>query len=218
MSTTAVEPLIDPTELESFGEAEALVRRVREVADRIPAELDEQSAATAADTLKEIGHALKDIDLSRKVEKEPYTITGRRIDADYKEVGASLEAAQSSLRDRVLTYNRAVQKAAKEEADRQEKNARERQKREDEKAAKEQRASRDKRGAPPPPPPPTGARGGFAKSSVKKVKKYRIEDESLLPDHLVKRVPDKLKIKAAVNAGEAIPGVRMWEEEEVATR
>lgn len=218
MSTTAVEPLIHPTDLESFGEAEATIKRARATIDGIPSELDDASASAAADALKEARHALQDVEVSRKAEKEPYTVTARKIDADFNELQSSLKAAIESLKERVVAYNARVQKEADEERKRIERNAAERQKREDEKAAKENRAAHDKRGAPAPPPPPPSARGSFAKTTIKKVKKYRIEDESLLPDHLVKRVPDKLKIKAAVNAGEAIPGVRVWEEDEVATR
>jgi hypothetical protein len=217
-TTTQVQPLIDPTELESFEEAQEKIKRARGLIDRIPAELDDDSASTAADALKEARFAVQDLEVSRKAEKEPYAVTGRRIDADFNELKSSLEAAMDSLKARVIAYNARVQKAAEEERKRIERNAEARQKREDEKAAKENRASHDKRGAPAPPPPPPSARGMNAKTTIKKVKKYRIEDESLLPDHLVKRVPDKLKIKAAVNAGEAIPGVRMWEEDEVATR
>jgi hypothetical protein len=218
MSPTAVEPLIHPADLESFGEAEAAIKRARTTIDGIPAELDDDSASAAADALKEGRHALQDVEVSRKAEKEPYTVTARKIDADFNEVQSSLKAAIESLKERVVAYTARKAKEAEEERKRIERNAEARQKREDEKAAEEGRASHDKRGAPAPPPPPPSARGANAKTTVKKVKKYRIEDESLLPDHLVKRVPDKLKIKTAVNAGEAIPGVRIWEEDEVATR
>jgi hypothetical protein len=218
MSTTTVEPLIDPTELQSFEEAQNAIATARQRVDAVPAELDDDSAGTAADVLKEARHVLQDVEVSRKAEKEPYTVTRDRIESSYKELQSPLQAAMDSVKARIVKHTAAKRKAAEEEAKRIERNAAERQRREDEKAEKEGRASRDKRGAPAPPPPPPSARGSFAKTTVKKVKKYQIEDESLLPDHLVKRVPDKLKIKAAVNAGEVIPGVRMWEEDEVATR
>lgn len=218
MSTTTVEPLVDPTDLQSFEEAQAALGRARERVDAVPAELDDDSAGAAADVLKEARHALQDVEVSRKAEKAPYTETGRRIDAAYNELQSPLAAAIDSVKARIVKYNADRQRAAAEEAKRLERNAAERQAREDKKAEEEGRASHDKRGAPAPPPPPPSARGSFAKTTIKKVKKYRIENEADLPDHLVKRVPDKLKIKAAVNAGEAIPGVRVWEEDEVATR
>lgn len=217
-TTTKVEPLINPTELASFEEAEGRVATARSVADSIPAELDEASASSAADALKEIRHARQDVDVSAKAEKAPYKVTGDLILANFAELLSPLKAIEESLKERIVAYNAKVQRAAQEEAKRIERNAAERQKREDEKAAKENRASHDKRGAPAPPPPPKGARGSFAKTTVKEVLKYAITDEAALPDHLVKRVPDKIKIKAAVNAGEAIPGVRVWKEPEVATR
>lgn len=217
-TTTQVEPLVDPTELQSFEDAQNALAAARKRVDAVPAELDDESAGAAADVLKEARHALQDVEVSRKAEKAPYTETGRRIDAAFNELQSPLSAAIESVKERIVKFTAKKRKAAEEEAKRIERNAQERQKREDEKAEKEGRASRDKRGAPAPPPPPPAARGSFAKTTVKKVKKYRIEDETLLPDHLVKRVPDKMKIKAAVNAGEVIPGVRMWEEDEVATR
>lgn len=218
MSTTTTEPLIDPTELQSFEDAQNAVAKARQRVDAIPAQLDDDSAGAAADVLKEARHVLQDVDVSRKAEKAPYTETAMRVDAAFKELPSSLQAAIDSVKARIVTFTAAKRKAAEDEAKRLERNAAERQKREDEKAAKENRASHDKRGAPAPPPPPPSARGSFAKTTVKKVKKYAITDETLLPDHLVKRVPDKIKIKAAVNAGEVIPGVRQWEEDEVATR
>lgn len=215
---SAVQPLINPTDLASFEEASQTISNARALIDRIPAELDDASAGRAADALKEVRHALEDVETSRKAEKEPYATTGRMIDAVFGELQSSLKAAAESLKVRVIAYNRQVQQEAEDERKRQEKNARERQAREDAKAEAEGRASHDKRGAPPPPPPPPSARGSFAKTTIKKVKKYEIEDESRLPDGFVKRVPDRAKIKAAVAAGLVVDGVRVWEEDEVQTR
>ena len=214
----AVQPLINPADLASFEEASQTLNNARAAIDRIPAELDEASAGRAADALKEARHALEDVETLRKAEKEPYIATGRKIDADFKELQSTLKAAGESLKARVIAHNQKVQREADEERKRLEKNARERQAREDAKAEAEGRASHDKRGAPPPPPPPPSARGNFAKTTIKKVKKYEIEDESRLPDGFVRRVPDRAKIKAAVAAGLVVDGVRVWEEDEVATR
>ena len=116
-------------------------------------------------------------------------------------------------------WNAEKQRKAEEERKREERNARRRQERENKKAEEENRAAHDKRGAPPPPPPPEGARGSSGvKASVRKGRKYEITDEALLPDRFVRRVPNREAIKAAVQQGEAIPGVRMWDEEEVVTR
>jgi hypothetical protein len=213
-----VQPLINPADLASFEVASQIVSNARGSIDRIPAELDEASAGRAADALKEVRHVLEDVETSRKAEKAPYVATERKIDADFSELQSTLKAAAESLKARVIAYNRKVQQEAEEERKRQGKNARERQAREDAKAEAEGRASHDKRGAPPPAPPPPSARGNFAKTTIKKVKKYEIEDESRLPDGFVKRVPDRAKIKAAVAAGLVVDGVRVWVEDEVATR
>jgi hypothetical protein len=215
---SAVQPLINPADLASFEAGAQTLSNARASIDRIPAELDDASAGRAADVLKEVRHALEDVETSRKAEKEPYVATGRKIDVDFQELQSTLRAAAESLKARVITYNVKVQREAEEERKRQEKNARERQAREDAKAEAEGRASHDKHGAPPPPPPPPSARGSFAKTTIKRVKKYEIEDESRLPDGFVKRVPDRAKIKAAIAAGLVVDGVRVWEEDEVATR
>lgn len=215
---SAVQPLINPADLASFEDASQIIRNARASIDRIPAELDEASAGRAADALKEVRHALEDVETTRKAEKEPYAATGRKIDADFKELQSTLKAAAESLKTRVIAFNRKVQREAEEERKRHERNARERQAREDAKAEAEGRASHDKRGAPAPPPPPPSARGSFAKTTIKEVTKYEIEDESKLPDGFVKRVPDRAKIKAAVAAGLVVEGVRVWKEPEVATR
>jgi transposase len=215
---SVVQPLINPADLASFEEASQTISNARASIDRIPAELDEASAGRAADALKEARHALEDVETSRKAEKAPYTATRDKIDADFKELQSTLKAAGESLKARLIAYNARVQKEAEEERKRQERNAQERQAREDAKAEAEGRASHDKRGAPPPAPPPPSVRGDFAKTTIKKVKKHEIEDESRLPDGFVKRVPDRPKIKAAVTAGLVIDGVRVWEEDEVATR
>lgn len=214
----SAQPLVNPTDLVSFGEASDMIRTARSTIDRLPAELDEQSAGSAADALKEARHALENVETIRKAEKAPYTATGQQIDASFKELQSSLKAAGESLKSRLVAFNARIQREADERRRREEKNARERQAREDAKAAEENRASHDKRGAPPPPPPPPSARGNFAKTTIKKVKKYEIEDESKLPDGFVNRVPDKAKIKAAVAAGLVVEGVRVWVEDEVATR
>ena len=216
--SAAVQPLIRPVDLSSFTEADQTIRRARQTIDLIPAELDEASAGQAADALKEVRHALEDVETSRKAEKAPYTITAALIDADFNEVQSTLKAARDSLKARLISYNAEVQRKADEERKREEKNARERQARENAKAETEGRAAHNKRGAPPPPPPPPSARGSFAKAAIKKVKKHEIEDESRLPDGFVKRVPDRAKIRAGVAAGLVIDGVRVWIEDEVATR
>ena len=51
---------------------------------------------------------------------------------------------------------------------------------------------------------------------VKKVTKFEIIDESKLPRHVLK--PDQALIRADVKAGIAVPGVRVWEEEEISAR
>lgn len=218
MIPTGPVPLIDPTKLDSFAEVQKTITSARQQADRIGEITDRGVAGEVSDALKALRIAREDIESTRKKEKAPYTVTGQRIDADFKELLSPLQAAERSLKDRLIAFEAAERKAADEERKRLERNAQRRQERENEKAAKEGRASHDKMGAPPPPPPPPSVRGGHGQTRVKKVKKHQVTDEALVPDHFFDRVLNKQRLRAAVNAGEAVPGVRIWIDSEVATR
>lgn len=54
------------------------------------------------------------------------------------------------------------------------------------------------------------------KAHFREVTKFEIENESLIPREFL--MPDEKKIKAAVNAGASIPGVRTWKEQSAVIR
>ena len=51
---------------------------------------------------------------------------------------------------------------------------------------------------------------------MRTVTKFEIVDVSALPKHLMK--PDEVKIRAMVNSGLDVPGVRTWTEKSVSAR
>lgn len=224
--TTAAPPepddnglLVNPTTLASFAKMQEAIARARAQADQVPGEIaDEAAASEIADALKAIKHVREDTESARKTEKRPYTDTAGRIESAYKELVSPVLAIEESLKERLVKWDAEKQKKADEERKREERNARERQAREDEKAAKEGRAS--KHHAPPPPKKQVkGARGASgAKSSVRMQTKYEVVDVNQLPEGYYDKTPRKATIKAAVEQGVVVDGVRVWQEPVVSTR
>lgn len=215
------QPLVVPRELQGFKDVQATISKAREQADRIPETIaDRAQLGEATDALKALRDARKDAEATRKVEKAPFTDAGKRIDADFNELGATVQGAERSLEARIGNFEAAERKAHEEEQKRIEKNERERQKRENEKAEREQRNSRRVEPAPLPPPPPKGGRGTLtkAKATPKKVWKYEIVNEQALPDEYLTKTPNRKRIRAHVEAGVEVPGVRAWQETEYAVR
>lgn len=211
--------LVDPQELESFAKIGKQIEKAMKAADAVPKEIGDQAAANeVADALQWIKHCRQDVASAIKDEQRPYTLTSKRIKAVFEERLSPLGAREESLKDRLVAFEDQKEKAAAEERKREERNARERQKREDEKVAKT--GVSGKHHAPAPVhAPPKGARGqSGAKSSVRKVTKYEVVDVNKLPEGYYKKEPLKAQIKAAVEQGLVIEGVRVWQEPVVSTR
>lgn len=205
--------------------AEAAVTAVR----RIQAVTDETTAAAASEALLSVSIAVKEIDNLRKSATAPYRHSTQTIDAEFKEMAAPLKGAEEALKKQLVDYQRERGKKIEEERRRQEEEAREAaeaQRKAEEEAAKAAEAARVA-GEPPPPPPPVPepppppppptapprvrhSEGGSV--SMRKVRKFEVQDESLLPREYM--VPSAVAIKRAVDDGETeIPGVRIWTEE-----
>lgn len=212
------EPLVRPTELDSFQRVSDAIAKARRMADAITEISDRSHASAAADALKALRIARQDAEKARQEEGRPFSEAKASVDSAFKEAQSSVKAAEQSLKDRLLEFEREERQAHEEERKRQEKLARERQAREDKKAEAEGRRSVHKPAPPPAPAPPKGARGDFAKTVTREVTKYEITNEAELPDEYLTKTPNRRKIKAAVEAGLVVPGTRVWKEEEVATR
>jgi hypothetical protein len=210
---------VPPRDLPEFTEAQEKLRKARELADTLPAEIaDQETFGEAADALKELRHAREDVTALSKAVKGPYDQYGREVLASFRELGSTNDAAEDSIKDRVTKYTAAQKKKADEERKKAERSERERQAREDKKAEEEQRRSRAVKPSTRPAPPPKKASGGFAQTVVKEVTKYEVQDESRIPDEYFDRVLNKGKVAASAKAGLVIPGVRIWKEPQVATR
>jgi hypothetical protein len=208
---------LKPQELDSFGDVTQAIGKAKEQADRIPEEIPDRGVlGEASDALRALRLARKDAETTRKAEKAPYLSAGTRIDSTFNELGASVNGMEKSLEARILAFEAKEREAREAERKREEKNQRERQKRENERAEKEQRQSRHVPAPPPPPPPPRGARGSVSKTTPKKVWDYEITDEAQLPDEYLTKTPNRKMIRAHVEAGVAIPGVRAWRKDQIA--
>lgn len=217
MSTTTEDQdrLVDPRELESFGESQEQARRAIEFASSITEITDLDQSRRAAEALVHLKHFREDVEKRRKAEKAPYLQAGTDIDAAFNELKSLPNAAEEQLKSLLESYEAELERQRQEEIKREQRNAAARQKRAAEKGVARASAAP----APPPPPAPKGARAmSGGKVSPTTVTKYEIVDESQLPDEFCKRVPDKAKINAAVKAGLPIPGVRAWKEKSFQTR
>jgi hypothetical protein len=220
MSTdTTTEALVNPRELDSFQTISKAIDRAREVADRLPAEFtDREQAGAASDAAKQLRHAREDAEKARKEEKRPFADAGARIDADFKELQSTVLAAEKSIKDRLTAFEEAEEARHEEERKKEERNRKARQDRENKKAEEQNRRAKAIAPTPPPMPPPSGARGQMSKASVRMEWKYDITSEAELPDEYLTKTPNRKLIKAHVEAGVAIPGVRAWQEKNVAIR
>lgn len=218
--TTAVDVKwgVDPLELDEFKEAQETLRKARQVADIVPAELTAETVGEAAEALKQLKFAREDVAAAQKKIKAPYDEYGRRVLATGRELLSTNNAAEESLKERVIAFNRAEQKREADERKKAERSERERQERENARAEKENRMSHAVAPSPRPEPTRKTVGTGFAKTTTTKVRKYEIVDEAALPDEYCDRVPNKSKLNAGVRAGLAISGLRVWDDDQVSTR
>jgi hypothetical protein len=210
---------LDPRELPTFGKLQKRVEQALRSADQVPEVIgDEDAAGDLADALRQIKHLREDKETVRKDEKRPYEQTGKRIDAAFNELLSPLLGREASLKDRLVKWEDAKQAKAAEEQRQREDEAAERQAAEEEKAADQ--------GEPPPPPPPppsprvtpSGARGSIGKSSVRKVRKWRVTDIDQLPEGFYERVPNKSRCAEAAKNGEVVAGLEFFDEPVVQSR
>lgn len=110
-------------------------QKLIDAADRIPAELDAESAGKATDFIKQVTTCAKAIEDKRKSEKEPFVEGGRKVDAFFKVHATDLDIAKSKASKPLLAYQTKVQeeerqrrleqeRIAREEADRKAEEAR----------------------------------------------------------------------------------------------
>ena len=180
----------------------------------------DESREIAGDIAKDCRMVATEIESARKRIKEPVLALAKRIDAAAAEFVGNMDVATSDLRSRILAYDSA--KLAEIERER---------KRIEMEAAKE-RAKIEKQLAKNPDSAlaqaklemleataivATDAVNNEAPKSVRKVWKFQITDESLVPRTYME-VSDA-RVKAAVASGlRDIPGVRVYQENQLSLR
>jgi hypothetical protein len=209
---------VNPTELPSFIKVQEIVAKARQAAEAVPEQItDESQLAGLQEALATCKHAREDVERARKDEKRPYEQTGKRLDASYNELKSAMLAIEESVKERLVDFDNERQEAAERKRQAEVDAARKRQEEADAEAAKTGAVARTHR-PPPPKVQPTGARSGLGKSSVRKVRKWRVTDVNALPEEYVDRVPNKAACAAAAKAGEVVPGLEFYDEPVVATR
>lgn len=204
---------------------DAEVKELRTQADDIIAAAnalvvaDDKGMGRATELLGWIASAKKGFEGKRKMLVKPLNDHVKTINTMFKEYTAPLEAADSTLRGKVLSYRQEQERIRREEEARLRKLA------EAEQARREKEAGET--GTPPPPPMPIPqvqvrrqaktTRGDFGTVSAKKVWDFEIVDASAVPPEFL--MVNEKAIRAAVKAGvRNIPGVNIFQKEELSVR
>lgn len=157
---------------------------------------------------------------------KPLNDTVKKINAGFKGQQAPLTAIEAEIKGAMGTYQKkklAEAKAAEEAAEaeakaEQERLAAEAEKEEDPAKKKALEDAQKLVQAPVAAPvPATTVRGGAGTASFKTVWKFEVEDAAKVPSNY-KVVDEKLIRKAVVDGERSIPGVRIYEDQQVAVR
>jgi len=211
------------TEIALMPQAEKLRNVLLNQARTVESITDGFEADCAADVLKNISAAVKEMEATRKEVKAPVLELGRRIDAVAKGWLSDLEAEKKRI-NRSLGDYQAEQDRIRREAERKEREAQEKAWREaekalekgDEKAAAEatQKIAESSAKVSESAHRPEGV-------SVRTSYKFEVEDIDALfkaAPHLCEIKPDNAAIRAAIKKNQSIPGLRVWKESSAVTR
>lgn len=133
----------DPLRERLAADHEPILSRADELLaafQRVPAEIDADTAGKASDYVKMVAASIKDLDRIRVSEKEPYLAGGRTVDGFFKAPVDKLEKVKREVEARLQKHLRAVAEAERrrrEEAERLAREEADRKRREAEAAAAE---------------------------------------------------------------------------------
>lgn len=211
------------TEISLLPKAEKLRNQLLNQARTVETITDAFEADCAADVLKNISSAVKDMEATRKEVKAPVLELGRRIDGVAKEWLSDLEAEKKRI-NRTLGDYQAEQDRIRREAERREREAQEKARREAEAAL----AAGDEAAAAEATEKIAESSAKVSKSahrpegvSVRTTYKFEVEDIDALfkaAPHLCKVEPDNAAIRAAIKKNQSIPGLRVWQESSAVAR
>lgn len=175
---------------------------------------DENDYITATDLLSLISKINKKLEEKRKELVKPYNEQVKKINDFFKGYTEPLDRANRTVKQKALTYKQDQERKRQEE---------ERAIREALEKARKEAESQNKEVDIPaaetvviPKLIPT-VRAGLGTSTVKKVWTFAIEDETKIPREYL--MVNEKKIREAIRKGiREIPGVRIYQEEELAVR
>lgn len=178
---------------------------------------DAFDAECAADVLKNLTQAVKEMETARKEVKAPVLDLGKSIDAVAKSFTNLLEKEKSRI-SKILGAYEAEQRRIRQEAERKAREAEEAARREAEKAL----AQGDEKAATVAAEKIATSQAQVAESShrpegtaVRETWQFEVTDMNALYDaapHLCRVEPDNAAIRAAIKKSQSIPGLRIWKE------
>lgn len=178
---------------------------------------DEFTAECAADVLKNLSAAVRDMEAARKVVKAPVLDLGKRIDSVAKNWATGLQAEEKRIK-RVLGDYQAAERRKREEAERAAREAEAEAKRK----AEEALAAGDVEAASKAADEVAASKAQVAASShkiegvsVRETWKFEVVDVEALfkaAPHLCKIEPNNGLIRETIKVDQSIPGLRIWKE------
>ena len=170
---------------------------------------DQPGYDNAADFCKDIKTANKKIEERRKFFATPYAEAKKAIDAMFKDKITALTQIEKTVKSKMLAWHEAQTLAADQERKRIE-------------AENAQKLADAKDGEMPPVLTPTTinvnqtSKTENATSTVRKIKKWRVVDEKLIPREFL--CIDEKKVNAVVQADLDIPGIERYYENSLAIK
>ena len=174
---------------------------------QITNQTDLTKAVDVLSRIKQVGKLIQEaMNAPIKVAYAAYKEIKAKQEAIYGEYLARHEQAEKIVKDKMLAFQRMVEE--------------ERRKEEARLAARVEKGTMKFETAVAKmealPDVPKTAEGKLGSISTRKIKKFEITEESKLPREFL--IPDTVKIRQAVMAGQEIPGIRVYEEEIIAAR
>lgn len=175
----------------------------------------------AADALSEIKSFQKQVEQARKEEVTPFNDLVSRVNAMFRPISDSISNAETIIKGKVKAYRMEKERIRQENERKQREEFEKKIAEEKRKAEAENREQRIL--APPPTTLPVAAttHGSIGKTTGKKFWNYEVTDIEALykarPD-LVELTVRKRETKAACQKTQTIPGLRIFEDMEIAAR
>ena len=194
---------LDEKRLEEAQEATSEASEIAKVTHQIVIKNNE-NYETAAGCLKEIKGKFRELDARKTVITKPLMTAKKEVDALFKPALTALSEAETTIKHAMAKYTAELEKQRRKALEEASKAV--------ESGAKEEDIREFVKSAQVKAPAVAGIQ-------VRIVKKYAILDESKIPEEFWLRKLDESKIGKAVRAGIGeIPGVKIWEENSIASR